>query len=247
MNFVVVMPAYNEAEGIAGFIREVLAAFDDSEASVIVVDDASSDGTEAVLASLREEGLPVTAIRNERNFGHGPSTIRALASGLMTGQDVVVAVDGDGQFRGPDIARVASLVRTSGADVVEGTRVGRGDPLYRRAVSGVTRILVRNACGQSPRDANTPLRAYRRQRLEQLLDAIPEDAMTPNLLISASVRQKGWQIIETEVASLQRRGASGVGTTWGASRYQLPSRRFLLFCGRALAQWGRFRREGPER
>ena len=246
MSFVVVMPAYNEAEGITEFIREVLAAFDALEVSVIVVDDASGDSTPAALAELQEQGLPVTALRNDRNLGHGPSTIKALAAGLSAGHEVVVAVDGDGQFRGPDIARVASLVHTSGADVVEGARIGRGDPHYRRAVSSATRLLVRSACGLSPRDANTPLRAYRRNRLEQLLEGVPEDAMTPNLLMSASVRRNGWQIIETEVASLQRRGASSVGTTWGASRIQLPSRRFLMFCGRAFAQWRRFQREGAE-
>ncbi len=241
---VVVMPAYNEAEGIAGFVREILAAFNRSEVDIIVVDDASSDDTAAALLELRKQGLPVDVLRNERNLGHGPSTIRGLAAGLRAGHEIVVAVDGDGQFLGADIARVASLARASSADVVEGSRVGRNEPCYRRAVSSVTRMLVRGTCGQSPRDANTPLRAYQRHRLEQLLVSVPEDAMTPNLLISASVRRNGWQILETEVASLPRRGASSVGTTWGQSRIQLPTRRFLLFCGRAFIQWRRFQKAG---
>lgn len=246
MSFVVVMPAYNEAEGIAGFVQEIFAAFGPAEVSCVIIDDASSDATSAALTKLQEQELSVTVLRNERNIGHGPSTIRALAAGLRTEHDVVVAVDGDGQFHGPDIVRVASLAQASGADVVEGARVGRGDPLYRRAVSSATRVLVRSACGRPPLDANTPLRAYQRHRLEELLDRVPETAMTPNLLISASVRRNNWQIIETEVASLQRRGSSSVGTTWGTSRIQLPSKRFLMFCGRAFAQWRQFQKNIPE-
>lgn len=240
MRFAVVMPAFNEAEGIAEFVQEILDAFVVGSVAVVVVDDASRDQTAAEVERLASQGLPVIPMRNQENLGHGPTTIRALRSGLGTGADIIVAVDGDGQFSGVDVARIASLAGEAETDVVEGVRVGRGDPLYRRIVSSATRILVRRACGSAPRDANTPLRAYPRERLHAILDGLPEDAMTPNLLISASVRRQAWSIRELEVASLERRGTSRVGTTWGGTRVQIPSRRFLTFCWKSLQQWRTF-------
>lgn len=246
MRFAVVMPAFNESEGISVFVRELLEYFEDQSAQIHVVDDASSDQTLLVVERLTSEGLPVRIVRNEQNLGHGPSTLRALRCGLEAGASTIVAVDGDGQFLGEDVARVAMLAEQSGVDVVEGVRVGRNDPGYRRIVSLATRILVRRASGSAPRDANTPLRAYPRARLEELLSEMPEKAMTPNLLISASVRRKAWNVLETEVTSLRRRGASDVGTSWGGTRTQVPSRRFLSFCWRSLQQW-RAHRRGPAR
>lgn len=240
--FVVVMPAYNEAEGMAEFLEEIVAAFAAGEVSVVVVDDASRDGTRAVVERLQAGGFPVQAFVNEVNLGHGPTTIRALTAGVESDAEVIVAVDGDGQFTGEGIAMVAQSLLVDHVDVVEGVRNGRSDPPYRTAVSAATRQLVKSATGVRPRDANTPLRAYRRERLSEVLLALPKDAMTPNLLISARTRRDNWVVREVDVASLQRRGASGVGTTWGPSLALLPSRRFLRFCWNALLQWRRIGR-----
>lgn len=241
MEVAVVMPAYNEAEGIVEFLREIVEAFAGHQVNVVVIDDRSRDRTAETVERAAREGLPVRVLRNTENLGHGPSTLRALAAGVATEAGIVIAVDGDGQFLGSDIARVADELNSSGSDLVEGVRTGRDDPLYRRAVSAMTRALVRSASGIAPKDANTPLRAYRRPCLTELLEAIPEDAMTPNLLVSAIVRREGWRLLEVPVASLSRRGSSKVGTTWGSSLAALPSKRFVRFCWKSFLQWRRLR------
>lgn len=240
MSVAVVMPAFNESEGIREFVLEIIDAFEKDLVSIVVVDDASEDETVEVLQDLAREGAPVVVRCNLRNVGHGPSTLLALKAGLETGVSTIVAVDGDGQFLGRDVARLANLLELHQPDVIEGVRTGRQDPIYRRLVSRVTQGLVWRACGSAPCDANTPLRAYSRRRLEFLLDELPEDAMTPNLLISVQARRSAWNVMEVEVASLERRGASSVGTTWGANRLTLPSLRFITFCWNAFAQWIRF-------
>lgn len=239
--FVVVMPAFNEAEGIKGFLQEVVAAFPRGHVGIIVVDDASTDRTADVLREAASSGLPVEALTNPNNVGHGPSTVRALRLGLRAAADVVVAVDGDGQFTGPDIARVANMSQAQGV-VVEGCRTGRDDPSYRRLVSAMTRMLVGSFSARAVRDANTPLRAYPVEVLEGLLSRLPDDALTPNLLISSMLRRQGTPVLELEVQSLPRRGVSAVGTTWGRTARLLPNRRFLSFCRRSLQQWFAYRR-----
>lgn len=236
----VVMPAHNEAGGIAEFLTEVQAALGDALAGFIVVDDVSSDGTRDVLATLAEDGLPITVVPNETNLGHGPSTLRALRAGLERGT-TVVAVDGDGQFVGEDIADLVRIHDACDYDVVEGVRTERGDPLFRRLTSAATRALVARDCGERVNDANTPLRVYRPEVLRKLLDQLPQEAMTPNLMIASLTRRDGFRYKAIPVRSIPRRGATQLGSTWGQKRKALPTKRFIRFCADATNEWRAFR------
>lgn len=238
MNVHVVMPAYNEAEGIGDFVRELNTELRPWHPSFTVVDDCSLDNTSEVVSDLSPGGVAVSVLRNSINSGHGPSTIRALTAGLASEAPFVVALDGDGQFSASDVRRVLeTLAGNEGIDIVEGVRSHRDDPWFRTSVSFGTQVLVWTRTRQLPADANTPLRAYRRAALAQLLRGIPEDAMTPNLLISVMSRRGPFALTQVEVTSLPRRGASEVGTTWGRGSHLLPSFRFVKFCWRAGKQW----------
>lgn len=234
----VVMPAFNESAGIVEFLGDIEAALCHVELSFVVVDDFSSDRTARVVEEWAAVAhRDVTVIRNAANHGHGISTVTALCNGLASGADVVVAVDGDGQFSGDDVARVVSILLEQGVEVVEGARQQRGDPLFRRGASAATRTLVRARCGTAPRDANTPLRAYRPEVLRRLLACLPPYVMTPNLLISSMTRRAGLSLVEVEVMSRTRRGPDSGGSTWNSRRRSLPSRRFVGFCKEATVQW----------
>lgn len=232
----VVMPAYNEEAGIPGFLREIAAAMSGLDLALIVADDCSTDNTLTQLAALAGE-LPLTVLPGEANAGHGPTTIRALKAGLATGSDVIVAVDGDGQFVGADMRRLVDMLLTREADIVEGVRTGRDDPVFRRATSWTTRTLVQMRAHQRPQDANTPLRVYRPSALRRLLAVIPADAMTPNLLVSAISRTWGLAVLEVPASSIPRRGGDPGGSTWRAKRQSIPSRRYVDFCLKAGRQW----------
>ena len=237
MRTVIVMPAWNEARGIGDFLHELNAQISLSELEFIVVDDCSSDGTPDAVRAVAAVDLKVSLIQNAVNLGHGQSTLTALRLGLDSGADVVVAVDGDGQFLGRDVARVIDALSSNGADIAEGVRCGRRYPLYRQAVSSATRALVWSRCRVLPSDANTPLRAYRSSTLRRLLDVVPGSAATPNLIISALARRGRMSIVEIQVESLPRRGGDPAGSTWGKSLRQLPSKRFVSFCALATWQW----------
>jgi glycosyltransferase involved in cell wall biosynthesis len=232
----IVMPVFNEEAGVTEFLDEIVGAMAGLDLSLIVADDCSTDHTRAVLQDLGGR-LPLTLLPGPRNMGHGPTTLRALHAGLGLGTDVVVAVDGDGQFTGNDIRDLVDLLLMSDADVIEGVRHGRGDPLFRRATSWTTRTLVHARSHVRPVDANTPLRVYRPRTLERLLAVVPADAMTPNLLISSLSRSWGLTILEIPVASIPRRGGDPAGSTWRARRKSLPSKRYMEFCVRAGRQW----------
>lgn len=234
MRICVVMPAYNEESGIAEFVGELSQSLAAWETQFVVVNDCSKDSTASVAASLSKAGIDIEVVTNEVNSGHGPSTVRALNLGLESGADFVVAIDGDGQFVGTDVAKVVGHLTASGCDVVEGVRTQRGDPVYRRVVSLSTRILVAAKSRQLPADANTPLRVYRRASLEKILESLRSDITIPNLVISANTRRLRLHFEEVTVKSIPRRGSDQTSITWGKSRRQVPTRRFLKFCGRAV-------------
>lgn len=230
------MPAYNEVEGIGIFLQELHDALSKWSTSFIVVDDCSTDGTQGAVLECQANGIPVALEPNEENAGHGPSTLRALKFGAARNADIVVAIDGDGQFFGKDVAVLVTELESKDLDVVEGVRISREDPLYRKVTSFVTRTLVASRAKERPRDANTPLRVYRNSFLTQMLTSVPQNAMTPNLHISVICRTDQARLEEISVRSRGRLGSSVIGSSWGRGSL-LPSKRFRKFCSQALKEW----------
>lgn len=230
----VVLPAFNEAEGLPAFLAEIRESFAARETSVIliVVDDASTDDTSAAAAALAD------VVRAPRNRGHGPTALAAYAEGLKSGAGVIVHVDGDGQFRGDDIARVAQALDDDVADVVHGVRRGRTDPWFRRGLSALVRFAVLLLSGRSVPDVNTPLRAYRPDVLRTLVGGVSGNALVPHVHFSIAEARDRLHVRYVAVASIPRRGAAAQGTMWGTGRTRviLPPRRLVRFVRLAFAE-----------
>lgn len=232
---ILTMPMFNEADGIVEFLTELDCELPRS-VRIQLVDDASTDSTTTQVRSLGLTSDRLALYVNESNMGHGPTTLRGLRLALESSPSLVIAVDGDGQFEAAQIARLIDEAAGE-LDVIEGVRVGRDDPWFRRLTSRVTGLLVALRCRRMPRDANTPLRVYRPAALEELIAGIPDDFSVPNLVISARARCRGLSVREIAVRSRVRRGTNETGSTWGNRRRSIPSARFAKFCGRAIRQW----------
>lgn len=234
-HLVVVMPAYNEAEGIRGFIdeiREHLAPAAE-RISFVVADDQSTDGTAAALAGV--DGVHVE--RQPANRGHGPTALAAYRAGLALAPDVLVHVDGDGQFVGRDFSRLVAALVEENADVVHGVRDGRTDPWFRKVLTACVGVLIALAAGRRIPDVNTPLRAYRPEAISRLLDAVPSDALVPHVHFSLAEARAGLIVRYLRVLSIPRRGESETGTMWGgAPRPSLPPQRLRRFARAALGE-----------
>ena len=234
-HLVVVKPAYNEAEGIRGFIEELRTHLEPlaSRVGFVVADDRSSDGTAAALAGV--EGVIVET--QPTNRGHGPTALAAYRAGLALEPDLLVHVDGDGQFLGEDFPRVMSAMQRTGADVVDGVRTGRTDPWYRRMLSAGVGTLIALAAGRRIPDVNTPLRAYRPRTVAALVDAVPADAAIPHVHFSLAEARGGLTVRYVTVRSIPRRGESASGTMWGqGARVSLPPKRLRRFALSALSE-----------
>lgn len=239
----VAVPAYNEAEGIAGFLAEIDSALRPHTArlTLVVVDDASTDGTAEVLqATAASLGAEVEVIRSAHNQGHGATLLWAYRRALQTGPDFVLAVDGDGQFSGADVRRALVLL-IDNAHAVCGVRRFRQDPWFRMAMTRLLRLYVRTGFQVGARDPNCPLRGYEAGLLGGLLNELPERCLIPNLYLTVLASRQGLPLLEVDVSHRVRRGETKQGTSWGgAARSPIPWR-LVRFSAAALRESLRFR------
>jgi dolichol-phosphate mannosyltransferase len=239
----VAIPAYNEADGIAGFIEEVDRALNPQVSSLrlIVVDDGSSDDTQGVLEAVRSRiHGTLEVLPNGSNRGHGPSLITAYQRALEHKPDFVLQVDGDGQFHGSDLRRVLVLLIDE-AHAVSGVRRFRQDPWFRMAMTRLLRSYVRISFGVGARDPNCPLRGYEAQLLRNLLAALPQPCLIPNLYLTVIAARRGLALVEVDVSHRVRRGASITGTTWARTARSPIPWRLVRFSLAALRESRSFR------
>lgn len=234
------MPTYNEGLGVIDFIEEICNEFESVNFCIIVVDDYSNAKSQQELINLVSVNRKVILVRNNKNLGHGPSTVVALNYALNIGCKYIIATDGDGQFLAADLFRIwKSLVE--GSKLVEGVRCKRKDPLFRVITTFLVRILIYSKTKRIPRDGNTPLRGYDAGVLSELLEELPQGIVVPNIVISILVRKRGIEPLEIGVTSMPPRGHLESGITWNQKFRQLPSIKFIRFCFMAFRQLIRFR------
>lgn len=216
-----VIPAFNEAEGIALALMEadeVLSGrFADYE--ILVVDDGSGDGTAHEVEQVCLLRPRVRSIRLPANIGYGA----ALRAGFSQARYGLIAfTDADRQFDLRDLSRLC--LATRGAPIAVGYRVGRQDTLRRRVLSRGYNLLARAWLGTRVRDCDCALKVFRREALVALLPT--SDGFFVNTEMLARANRLGYAVVELPVSHRPRlRGVSKV------SLWEVP---------RTLAQMFRF-------
>ena len=113
----VIVPAYNEQATVEKALRRIHEV--PLRLEVIVVNDASSDGTRAILDALVEKRLVDQVIHHEKNRGKGAAIRSGIA--VATG-DVVVVQDADLEYDPQDLPALLLPIRSRQADAVYGSR-----------------------------------------------------------------------------------------------------------------------------
>jgi glycosyltransferase involved in cell wall biosynthesis len=142
----VVVPAFNEAGKIARTLRSIPGFVD----HVIVVDDASVDGTGRIAQRSQRRGLQV--LRHERNRGVGAAIATGYAAAFAAGADVSAVMAGDSQMDPADLMVLIEPVVSGRADYAKGNRfawpgVYRVMPTSRMIGNVVLSLLTRLASG----------------------------------------------------------------------------------------------------
>src|SRR6195256_2891325 len=162
----VFFPAYNDSGTIASMvIRTVKTASElTRDFEIIIVDDGSADGTADIADELARTYPQVRAVHHPINRDYGA----ALQTGFRSAtKQFIFYTDGDGQY---DPAELATLWRsmTADADLVNGYKISRADPLHRILIGRIYHHIVRFLFGLKLRDVDCDFRLMRRTIFERI-------------------------------------------------------------------------------
>ena len=220
----VVIPVYNEIDNVHALIREVAQALRPSvHFEIIVVDDASRDGTDEVLLYTRREISELRILRHSRNAGQSAavrSGVRAARSSL------VVSLDGDGQNDPADIIKMLETKRNAPSFVhlVAGVRTVRRDGIAKRLASRTANAIRSFLLNDLTPDSGCGLKMFDR---ESFLELPYFDHM--HRFLPALFRRAGGEVMHVPVGHRPRRA--------GFSKYGTLDRLFVGIADLAGVMW----------
>jgi glycosyltransferase involved in cell wall biosynthesis len=209
----VVMPVYNEAATVAEVIKVVLAQRPVQQ--LVVVDDASTDGTWEKLKSATNGDARVTLVRQEQNQGKGAALRTGFARAIAP---VVMIQDADLEYDPAEYHRVLAPILAGKADVVYGSRF-LGSPSGHRVLyywhsvgNHMLTTLSNMATGLNLTDMETCYKVFRREVIQKI--KIEEDRFGFEPEITAKVVHLNVRIYEVGISYYGRTYAEGKKIGW---------------------------------
>ena len=204
----VVMPVHNEEAALADVLTEAMATLARCGLSheLVLVDDASTDGSPAILADFQARyPETVRVLHNSANAGIIATCDRLYASARGK---LVFVNSSDGQWKCAEV--LPMLAVSDQHDLVVGRRTHKRYGTWRRIVSGMFNVLPRLLFGVDTHDAGS-IKLFRREILD-----IPLVSRSPfreaERIIRAS--QLGFRVGSVDVEHLDRRGGKASGARW---------------------------------
>jgi dolichol-phosphate mannosyltransferase len=202
----VVVPTYDEAENIEPVISRLRRAVPD--AHVLVVDDASPDGTGEIADKLASSDPAVHVMHRAGKAGLGAAYVAGFRWGLDRGYDVLVEMDADGSHQPEQLPLL--LARLTDADLVIGSRWVTGGrvvnwPRSREVLSRGGNTYVRVALGLGLRDATGGFRAFRREALERVdLGDVASTGYCFQVDLAWRATRLGLRVVEVPIEFVER-------------------------------------------
>jgi glycosyltransferase involved in cell wall biosynthesis len=203
-----VIPCFNEAAVVGHVVRDVRERLGDAVADVIVIDDASTDGSAEAAA---EAGA--TVISHTRNRGYGA----ALRTGIVHSKsDLVATMDGDGQHSAEDLERLWHEADVRGrraatpADMVVGSRNRvLHSRLWRMPGKWILWLVANYLVKQRIPDLNSGMRLMRREVVMRYLHLCPA-GFSFSTTITMVMLSRGYDVRFVPIRVQKRTGTSTV-------------------------------------
>ncbi|WP_375489221.1 polyprenol monophosphomannose synthase [uncultured Jatrophihabitans sp.] len=202
----VVLPTYNELESLASTVHRLRASL--PAASVLVVDDASPDGTGELADELAAADHKITVLHRRAKDGLAAAYLAGFEVGLDRDFAVVVEMDADGSHAPEQLPRLLAALET--ADVVLGSRYVAGGgvvdwPRRRELLSRIGNLYVRRALGTRLRDATGGYRAYRAAALRAITAAgVDSRGYCFQIDLAHRAERAGYTVVEVPITFAER-------------------------------------------
>jgi dolichol-phosphate mannosyltransferase len=207
MRTLICLPTYNERENLEAMVR-ALGEVGLDGLEVLVIDDASPDGTGKIADRLAAELPWVGVLHRERKEGLGPAYLAGFRRALELGADLVFEMDCDFSHDPADVPRLAAAA--ADADLVLGSRYVEGGGtrnwgLVRRFISRGGSLYAQVLLQLGIRDLTGGFKCYRRAVLETIdLDAISSLGYAFQIETTYRALRAGFRVVEVPITFSDR-------------------------------------------
>ena len=232
----IVVPCYNEEGNLQELVRrtrEALALYRLS-GEMLLVDDASQDGTAALIRTLAAEHPEVRGLFHQEN--------RGIVGGWRTGLAAaraphIVITDADLQYAPEDIPRLFHILRREGGDVVQGWRIAHHfKDTYRYLLSVAFSVFLNRLFGTRLHDIKSGFLCTRREVFAEMLETRRRYRFLQHFIVINAVA-KGYRVRQEPVLFWRRQA----GESFITSPFRFGLRSLLDLPGAAL-EFGFWRR-----
>ncbi len=230
--YLVVLPTYNELESLPVVLERLFAH--NPQVHVLIVDDASPDGTGELADGLAKADARIQVLHREAKSGLGAAYIAGFRLGLSQGFDYIIEMDADGSHRSEDLVKL--IEASNRADLVIGSRWVRGGAVenwawHRVALSRFGNLYARAMLGAKIRDMTAGFRVFRADLVAKLIDTeIASAGYSFQIEMAWRASKLGAEITEVPITFVERefgsskmssaivREALWLITRWGVKR-----------------------------
>lgn len=206
-DILIVLPTYNEIDNlgsILGRIRQAVPAAD-----VLIVDDASPDGTGELAERLATDDAGVSVLHRPGKGGLGMAYLAGFTRALEAGYDFVVEIDGDGSHNPSSLPAMIELARTE-ADLVIGSRWVQGGQVrnwhwLRQAISRSGNLYSRVVLGSRITDLTSGFRVFRTSALREIdLFSVSSQGYCFQVELAWTLEKAGATVVEHPITFVER-------------------------------------------
>jgi dolichol-phosphate mannosyltransferase len=228
----VVLPTYNELESLPVVLERLFAH--NPQVHVLIVDDASPDGTGELADRLAKADARIQVLHREAKSGLGAAYIAGFRLGLSQGFDYLIEMDADGSHRSEDLVKL--IEASNRADLVIGSRWVRGGAVenwawHRVALSRFGNLYARAMLGAKIRDMTAGFRVFRADLVAKLIETeVASAGYSFQIEMAWRASKLGAEITEVPITFVERefgsskmssaivREALWLITRWGVKR-----------------------------
>ena len=203
----VIIPTYNERDNLARLLPQVLAQ--DRRLDVLIIDDASPDGTGALADELAAGEPRIHVMHRAGKLGLGTAYIEGFRWALARGYELLLQMDADFSHDPAHLPQFLEALETY--DVVLGSRYLEGRvtvvnwPMGRLLISWFANIYARMVTGLPIWDATGGFKAFHRRVIEGIaLDRVESEGYSFQIEMTMRAYRKGFRIGEVPIVFVDR-------------------------------------------
>lgn len=215
MYSIIIIPTYNEKENIERMIQALLELKLSGRIEILIVDDASPDGTGKIVEEMKKRFSNISCIHRERKMGIGSAYREGFREALKRGAQNIIAMDADFSHNPSYLPEM--IQKAQHADLVIGSRYVKnggqqGWSCTRRLLSWGANVFARTLLSLTTRDTTAGFKCYTSKLFQQVeINSIHSDGYSFQIETVFLVERAGLKVAEIPIIFENRqRGASKI-------------------------------------